>query len=112
MEKARASLIPIEGDARVPMKEVHALFGGKAKPEDVLTAALAGNPPQARLDHQLFYAHLYLGLYFEAIGDKKLAGEHIFQAAELSKENDYMGDVARVHAQLLRGSKRINHNHY
>jgi lipoprotein NlpI len=102
VEKARAALIPIEGDSRVPMAQVHALFADKAKPEDVLAAAKAGDPPPARLDNQLFYAHLYLGLYFEAIGDAKLAKEHIFKAATAFKADHYMGDVARVHAQVLR----------
>jgi lipoprotein NlpI len=101
-EKARAALIPIEGDARVPMAQVHTLFAGKARPEDVLAAARAGDPPPDRLDNQLFYAHLYLGLYFEAIGETKLAREHIFKAATGFKADHYMGDVARVHAQMLR----------
>lgn len=101
-EKARAALIPIDGDARVPMAQVHALFAGKARPEDVLAAARAGDPPPDRLDNQLFYAHLYLGLYFEAIGDPTLAREHIFKAATGFKADHYMGDVARVHAQVLR----------
>jgi lipoprotein NlpI len=101
-EKARAALIPIEGDARVPMAQVHALFAAKAKPEDVLAAAKAGEPPPDRLDNQQFYAHLYLGLYFEAIGDARLAEEHISKAATGFKADHYMGDVARVHAQVLR----------
>src|SRR6058998_845963 len=33
VDKARGSLMPIEGDTRVPMKEIHALFAGKASPE-------------------------------------------------------------------------------
>lgn len=102
VDKARAALIPIDGDARVPMAQVHALFAAKAKPEDVLSAAKAGDPSPDRLDNQLFYAHLYLGLYFEAIGDPKLAREHIFKAATGFKADHYMGDVARVHTQVLR----------
>jgi len=101
-EKARSVLIAIEGDPRVPMAQVHHLFAGKAKPEDVLAAAKAGDPSPARLDNQLFYAHLYLGLYYEAISDTKLAREHILQAATGFKADHYMGDVARVHAQVLR----------
>jgi lipoprotein NlpI len=104
VEKARAALIPIEGDARVPMAQVHALFAAKAKPEDVLAAAKAGNPTPDRLDNHLFFAHLYLGLYFEAIGDTRLAREHILKAATGFKADHYMGDVARVHAQVLRGN--------
>jgi lipoprotein NlpI len=102
VEKARAALIPIEGDARVPMAQVHALFAGKAKLEDVLAAAKAGDPPPDRLDNQLFFAHLYLGLYFEAIGNPERAQEHILKAATAFKADHYMGDVARVHAQTLR----------
>jgi len=100
VDRARAALIPIKGDARVPMMEVHALFAGKLKPEDILKAAGAGSPPTVQLKRQLFYTHLYLGLYFEALGDEKQAREHITKAAEQSQTGDYMGDVARVHLQL------------
>ncbi|MBI3416291.1 MAG: tetratricopeptide repeat protein [Verrucomicrobia bacterium] len=102
LDKARASLIPIQGDTRAPMMEIHALFAGKAKPEDVLAAAKSGDQRIGFMERKFFYAHLYLGLYYEAIGDAKLAREHIFQAAEKSGDNDYMGDVARIHAELLR----------
>ena len=101
LEKARAALIPIERDARVPMMQIHALFAGKAKPEDVLAAAQAGAPAPAELESRLFYAHLYLGLYFDATNDAKLAREHIFKAAAMNADH-YMGDVARVHAKTLR----------
>jgi lipoprotein NlpI len=100
LEKARAALIPIQRDARVPMMEVHSLFAGKATPEDVLKAAGTGGPPTRQLNQQLFFAHLYLGLYFEAIGDNKQAREHIIKATGQYRTDDYMGDVARVHLQL------------
>jgi lipoprotein NlpI len=106
VEKARASLIPIEGDSRVPMKQIHELYAGKVKPEDVLKAARAGNPSPERSQHQLFYAHLYLGLYFEALGDTKKAREHISKAAREFNNSEYMGDVARVHWELLERSAR------
>ena len=100
VEKARAALIPIKGDARVPMMEVHALFANKIKPEDILKAAVAGNPTPPQLKRQLFYAHLYLGLYFEVLGEGQQAREHISLAAGHYRTDDYMGDVARVHLQL------------
>lgn len=100
VEKARTALIPIKGDGRVPMMEVHALFADKIKPVDVLKAANAGNPTSAQLQRQLFYAHLYLGLYFEVLGDDQKAREHITKAAVEYQTGDYMGDVARVHLQL------------
>ncbi len=99
-EKARAALIPVERDSRVPMMQIHALFAGKLTPDDVLVAARIGSA--AAQDNQLFYAHLYLGIYFEAIGDAKQAREHIFKSATDFKSEHYMGDVARVHAQVLR----------
>jgi lipoprotein NlpI len=54
------------------------------------------------MNQRLFYAHLYVGLYYEAIGDRKRAREHILKAADDDKADHYMGDVARVHAALLR----------
>jgi lipoprotein NlpI len=102
LEKARQALIAIEGDSRVPMKEVHALFADKAKPADVLAAAEAGNPSPATLKMQRFYAYLYLGLYYEAAGKNELAKDNIFKSASLADANNYMGDVARVHAAILR----------
>jgi lipoprotein NlpI len=101
-EKARASLIPIKEDRRIPMMRIYDLFGGKAKPDDVLAAAQANTPSPAQLADQLFYAHLYLGLYFEAAGNQRLAREHILKAADDYPQDHYMGDVARVHAKLLR----------
>lgn len=100
VEKARAALIPIKGDARVPMMEVHALFAGKLKPEDVLKAARAEGSPKSEPVRQLFYAHLYLGLYFEALGNEPKAREHITEAVGQRRTDDYMGDVASVHLQL------------
>ena len=100
LEKAKASLMPIEGDTRIPMKEIHALFAGKAKVEDVLAAA-----KESKAEDGLFYAHLYLGLYYEAIGDRSKTREHIFKAARDFKASHYMGDVARVHARVLEKQK-------
>jgi lipoprotein NlpI len=94
VDKAKASLIHIERDQRVPMKEIFALFADKGKPEEVLAAAKDRD--------QLFYAHLYLGLYYEAHGNAAKAREHIDKAAGEFSMNHYMGDVARVHAQLLK----------
>jgi lipoprotein NlpI len=108
IEKARASLLPIKADRRVPMMEVYALFAGRAKPADVLAAARAGNPPEDALEMRLFYAHLYLGLYAEAAGDTRGALEHMDEAASRSKKADYMGAVSRVHADLLHRRAKKN----
>ena len=92
--KARAALLPVGPDPRVPMREVYQMFRGTLTPEQVLSAA--GSQPAA-----LFYAHLYVGLYFEAQGMSARALEHITIAAadRFERQGGYMHMVARVHAR-------------
>lgn len=100
IEEARKHLIPIKGDSRVPMKEVHDLFAGKGTVEAVVKAAEAGDESDRR--NQLCYAHLYLGLYFEALGDVAKAKDHMLKAAVDYKMDHYMGKSAQVHVKLRR----------
>jgi lipoprotein NlpI len=106
IDKARRAILKIGKDNRVPMMQVYSLYAGRAKPEDVLAAAVAGKPTPEQRNYQLFYAHLYLGLYYEATGDRKRALEHLTKAAEEHKIGDYMWDVARVHVDLLRKAEK------
>jgi lipoprotein NlpI len=114
---ARAQLIPVTGDARVPMAQVQQLFAGKATEQDVLAAANAtpnrvpegsnragGESGRADpvLSRQLFYAHLYLGLYEEALNHPDKAKAHLTTATEKHPIPDYMYGVAKVHLQLLK----------
>lgn len=94
--RARAALLPVGPDSRVPMRQVYEMFRGAATPEEVLRAA--GAQPAAQ-----FYAQLYLGLYFEATGDARRALEHIKAAAadRFASAGGYMHMVARVHLGLL-----------
>src|SRR5512134_682363 len=71
---ARAALLPVGPDSRAPMREIYEMFRGTMKPEDVLTAA--GGDIGAQ-----FYAHLYMGLYFESTGDRQRTLEHMTIAA-------------------------------
>ena len=99
IEDARANMLPISGDPRVPMAEIWKLFQGKGTVEEVFRAAersAAGN-----LQDQVFYAHLYVGLYYEALDQGAQASEHIKKAAAAPGATHYMGDVARVHARML-----------
>ncbi len=106
IEAARKQLIPIERDARVPMAQIHQLFAGKITPADVLKAAKAA-PETTESGEPMFYANLYLGLYYEALTDRAKANEYIQKAAVRAKQNGYMGDVARVHAERLKLFKSI-----
>ena len=93
---AKAALLPVGPDARVPMREVYQMFRGTRTPEQVLAAA--GAQPDGQ-----FYGHLYLGLYFEALGMKDQALEHITIAASdrFAASGGYMHMVARVHLRSL-----------
>lgn len=97
---ARKQLIPIQGDSRVPMREIQDLFAGTGTTSAVLTAAKEGAATEVR--NQLCYAHLYLGLYHEAHGDADRAKHHILKAACDYTMDHYMGRCAQVHA-FLRG---------
>jgi lipoprotein NlpI len=100
-DKARQAMQKVGFDRRVPMMQVYALFSGKAKPADVLAAAEAGEVSAKDRTLRLFYAHLYLGLYYESEGEAKKALEHIAKAAKEYKiDGHYMWDVARVHYEL------------
>jgi lipoprotein NlpI len=96
--KAKAALLPVGPDARVPMRQIYQMFRGDLTPEQVLAAA--GTEPESQ-----FYAHLYAGLYFEALGNQARALEQITAAADDRYPAGYMHDVARVHRDLLRARK-------
>jgi len=101
VEAARRGLIEVTRDERAPMALVQRMFAGAASPDEVLRAGeQAGGAAK-------FYADLYVGLYYEALG----RGEESLRLATLAAENlaakqSYMGDVARVHVQLRKPAKR------
>jgi lipoprotein NlpI len=101
VDKARREILAIKDDRRVPMMQIYSLFKGDLKRDDVLAAVRADDPPQLILDHRLFYAHLYLGLYDEALGNADGARKHLDEAVR-RKVDHYMWDVAKVHDDLLR----------
>jgi lipoprotein NlpI len=98
---ARAAILPIQNDSRIPMMQIYALYKGKATADDVLASARFGSHTTEALSERLFYAHLYIGLYDEAAGDSKGARDHLVVANRYTIDH-YMGDVARVHLQLMR----------
>jgi len=99
-DKARQALLPVGPDSRIPMTQIYQMFQGTMNPQDVIAAA--GSRPEAQ-----FYARLYLGLYFEALGNARLALEHITVAAadRFEMAGGYMHTVAKVHLGLLKPRK-------
>lgn len=97
--RARSELLPTEGDGRVPMMEVLALFQGSGSVEEVQAAtARASATPRAAIAD--FYGHLYLGLYHEAGDRHELAARHIAEAVSHRMTGNYMWHVARIHQAL------------
>jgi lipoprotein NlpI len=99
--KARAAMLKIGDDRRVPMRQVYELFMGMKTPADVLAAAALA-PDAKTKTGQLFYAHLYLGLWYDATGDRTKALQELDAAALEHAPSSYMGDTARVHREFLR----------
>jgi lipoprotein NlpI len=95
---ARQAMLPVGEDARIPMKEILALYAGHGDEAAVLEAASKGSGQERR--NQLCYAHLYLGLYAEVTGNAEKAKAHITQAAGPFRMDHYMGKVAVMHAKL------------
>src|SRR5678816_846335 len=92
--RARAALLPVGPDDRAPMREIYRMFAGTIAPESVLVAGVT--EPRAK-----FYAALYVGLYFEAIGEAR-AEHYIREAAsnQYASAGGYMNRVAKVHMQV------------
>lgn len=92
--KAKDALLPVGPDPRVPMGQIYRMFRGEVSPAQVVSAA--GSDSEAQ-----FYAHLYIGLYYEASGRHALAMEHIRIASDARYAfGGYMHGVARVHVRL------------
>ncbi len=98
-EDAQRKLMKVRRDGRVPMMEIFDMFAGQLTPEEVLRAAedAAGEADEKK--YHRFYAHLYIGLYYEARGDEAAARKHLTEAAEKYANDHYMWDVANMHAR-------------
>jgi lipoprotein NlpI len=101
IDKARKAILKIGDDRRVPMRQVYDLYKGDLKPDDVMATANGGKVSATQRNSQLFYAHLYVGIYFDLLNDKKKAFDHLNKASEEHRIGHYMWDVARVHRDLL-----------
>ena len=101
VERARVRLIPIEGDDRIPMTEIHRLFAGQSTPEKVLAAVQPEGETKELSRQQRFYAHLYLALYFDVTGNSARVVSELKACQPLGTAGDFMADVARVLASRV-----------
>ncbi len=103
-EKARKGLIEVTRDSRIPMAEIQKLFAGSLKPDDVLAAAAKAKG--AEKTSALFYANLYVALWYDAEGDAKKVREHLEVAVEKHAVPDYMWDVGNAHLKMLKAKDK------
>jgi tetratricopeptide (TPR) repeat protein len=96
--EARRMFIPVQGDPRLPMKEVHQLFAGTLGPAAVISAA-AGQP------RPLSFAHQYVGLYYESLGRPDAAQHHMALATETYTTPSYMGKIAQLHLRRMKAQR-------
>ena len=68
----------------------------------VIFLAAAEKGEGAAKNSQLFYAHLYLGIWFDLLGERAKALGHLNKAADEHRIGHYMWDVARVHRDRLK----------
>ena len=98
LQAAQQAMLPVGRDLRVPLTEVLAFYKNSLDEQAVLAAADRGT--QAAQRNQRCYAHLYLGLYYEATGAIARAREHMLLAATKYSMAHFMGQVAQMHVKL------------
>jgi lipoprotein NlpI len=93
--RAKAALLPVGPDARVPMKQVYELFKGAMTPEQVMTAggtSLSGQVLRQPVSGPLLRSH----------GRRHCArGSEIAASERFRSSGGYMHMVARVHVARL-----------
>lgn len=96
LEAARKSVIPSRGDGRQPMMSVLEMLQDRIKPDRVIEAAKRNTSEPIARNRALFYAELYIGLYYDSLDDAELAKEYL-QRCLAHDVNGYMADTARVY---------------
>jgi len=70
VEEARKTMIQIEHDSRIPMKQVFDMFAGTGSPEEVI-AASGYDAEKIQRNGTTYHAWLYVGLFHEMMGDQE-----------------------------------------
>lgn len=94
VQEARKSLLAVKNDPRQIMLCIYDLYAGNCTIDEILKVGKLGG------DRSEFYAYLYLGLYYEAENNQKLAKDYIVKAADEYQIEDYMWYLAKVHKQI------------
>jgi lipoprotein NlpI len=95
---AEAALIPSRGDRRQPMMSVLKMLQGTLTPNEVLAAAEANTKDGPDRKLAMFYGFLYVGLYYDSIGESEKARSALDRSVALA-EKDYMGRTAQIYRE-------------
>jgi lipoprotein NlpI len=98
LDAAKASVIGSAGDRREPMMSVLKMLQGTLKPDEVLVAAKANTKEGPGRKLALFYGFLYVGLYYDSIGESEKAAAALDQCIAHA-EKDYMGRTAQMYRE-------------
>lgn len=117
LSQARAELIKVDEDKRVPMAALHGLYAGRVRPSAVMKEVAAGAPDASELATRQFFAHWYIGLFYEAAGRLPEALMHVDRAARIALGNAHLGfrgdspngqlrggDVVMVHRDRIKAA--------
>lgn len=101
VKAAQKDVLLSGNDERVPMMQVQQMIQGKATVEQVIAAAEKNRKLINGSDYDRFYGYLYVGLYYDATGNRVKALEWMEKCVALGVAG-YMGDVAKVHLDTLK----------
>lgn len=101
IEAARKEMLEYTRFDREPFPDLYDMFAGKKTGAEVLAAAEKKGLKDDAL--VMFFAHYYVGLNEQTLGNTEAAAEHLAKAVRLAQEAragggpGYMGHVARLH---------------
>ncbi len=96
IEAARKTVIPSRGDGRQPMMSILQMLKAEIEPEEVLRGAEKNSSPGRARQSALFYADLYVGLYYDSVGDVEQARKYLERSQSYGIDG-YMVRTAKVY---------------
>lgn len=100
VEKAQKKVLLSGFDSRVPLMQVQDLIQGKTTTQAIVDAVEKSDKGSNAKRLGRFYGYLYVGLYYDALGDDASAKQWIQKCVDENVDG-YMGDVAKIHLQML-----------
>ena len=100
VEKARGALLDYTRMREAPFPGLWALYRGEGSAEAVMESAESGGDGEEGRGRRLFYAHYYVGKYYEAMKDFPKARDHVAKALAQSLPY-FMDDCAREDLRRL-----------